>query len=594
MAIETLPQLFLRSVELHDKSAAFGYKADGRWVDVSHRDAFQRVYNAALGLQALNLAKGDRVGLLSENRLEWALADLATLSAGYITVPVYPTLPVSQVEYILRDSEARAVFVSNQAQLDKVVAARARLPRLLHVVSFDRECDAEGVVTLEALVERGRMVSPKPTFPELTSTVGKSDWASIIYTSGTTGTPKGAVLSHWNFVSNVIACLEVLPLGPKDTYLSFLPLSHALERTGGFYAMLSAGVTICYAESLDTLTDDMRAVSPTVMCAVPRFYEKTYTRIVEAVESSSGMRRNLFHWAVKSGRKYVSEKLDGSVGVLTRGRRKLANALVFRRVQARTGGKLRYFISGGAPLGREIAEFFHAAGIPIMEGYGLTETSPVIAVNTFDNLKFGTVGKPLPGVEVSIADDGEILVRGDNVMQGYYKLPEETKAALEGGWFHTGDIGHLDDDGFLVITDRKKDIIVTALGKNVAPQAIEMRLVQSPYVNEAVLVGNRRKFLSVVIVPDFDRLEEFALSSHVPYASREELVTAPQVAELFRAEIDSTCGSLARFEQPQKFVVLPRELTIADGEITPSLKVKRRVVEEKYRAEIDALYEERE
>jgi long-chain acyl-CoA synthetase len=591
MAVETVPQLFLYAVETYDKGDAFRHKVGGRWEDVSHRDVLERVHHVALGLQALNLAKGDRVALISENRLEWAVADLAIQSAGYVTVPIYPTLPADQVEYALGDSEARAVFVSDEAQLAKVRECRARTPKLLHVFSFDPDCDPDAAMPLRGLAERGRLVEPKPTLAEMTATVGRTDTASIIYTSGTTGRPKGTVLSHHNFVSNTKSCLEVFDITPEDTYLSFLPLSHAFERTGGFYVMVYGGATICYAESVETIFDDMRAVSPTVICSVPRLYEKMYARIVDTARSSSGMRRGLFEWAVRAGRRYVSEELAGGAGALTRGKRNLAHALVFKRIHARTGGKLRFCISGAAPLPREIAEFFHSAGIPILEGYGLTETSPVIAVNSFENLRFGTVGKPAPGVEVKIAEDGEILVRGDNVMQGYYKMPEDTNEVMEDGWFRTGDIGRLDEDGFLVITDRKKDIIVTAGGKNIAPQKIESRLKRSPYIGEVVVVGNGRKFIAVVVVPDFRKLDEFAAAAGVR-AAPGDVSSSAEIADLFQREVDALCADLAPFEKPRKTIVVDHELTIGDGELTPTMKVKRRVIEEKYREAIDALYEE--
>jgi long-chain acyl-CoA synthetase len=552
---------------------------------------FERVHYTALALQALNLAKGDRVALLSENRLEWAVADLAIQSAGYITVPIHTPLPNDQVAYILQDCEARAAFVSNEKQLAKVRACRPDLPKLLHVFSFD-PCDADTAIPMEALIERGRMVETKTPFVEMISTVGKVDWASIIYTSGTTGTPKGVVLTQRNFVSNVEMCLDAFEVTPNDVCLSFLPLSHVFERTGGFYVMLHAGATIAYAESIETLGDDMRAISPSVMNGAPRVYEKMYARIMDSVESSSGMRQNLFRWAMRAGQKYLTEKLEGGAGVLTRGKHSLANALVFKRLRSRTGGKLRFFISGGAPLAREIAEFFNAAGIPIMEGYGLTETSPVLCVNTLDNLKFGTVGKPARGVKISIAEDGEVLARGDNVMQGYYKMPEETDKAIKDGWFQTGDIGHIDDDGYLVITDRKKDIIVTAGGKNVAPQPVEHRVKQSPFIDEVVVVGNRRKFLAAVIVPNFAKLDEFAASAGIPLPATESLTLSAEVADLYQREIEGMCADLAPFEQPKKSIVLNQELSVGTGELTPTLKVKRRVIEERYKAEIDALYQD--
>ena len=590
MPIETIPQQFLNSVETYDKPDAFRHKSAGRYVDVSHREAFRKVHHAALGLQALKLAKQDRIALLSENRFEWVVADLAILSAGCINVPVYSTLPVNQVEYILVDSEARAVFVSTQEQLDKVLACRSKIPTLQQIISFDPECDAEGVITLDALIARGEMIADIPPYQDLISTIGKYDWASIIYTSGTTGEPKGSILSHWNFLSNVNGALSVLTIGPEDSCLSFLPLSHVFERTAGYYVMLTAGATIAYAETMESVGDNMSEVSPTVMCAVPRFYEKIYGRVMDAMEQGSGTKRSLFHWAIKTGHKYVDEALEGRIGFMTKRKRGLADALVFRKLKARTGGRIRFFVSGGAPLNPEINRFFHAAGIPVLEGYGLTETSPVIACNTFENMRFGTVGKPLPNVEVKIADDGEILVRGDLVMQGYYKKPEQTNEAIVDGWFHTGDIGNLDEDGFLSITDRKKDVIVTAGGKNVAPQSIENVLKNSKYIDESIVIGNARRFVSAVVVPNFENLRQFAAGKNLPFDSDAELVGLSQVEELYAGEIERLCEPVATFERVKRFTLLDSPLTIEAGELTPSLKVKRRIVEQKFKDQIDALY----
>jgi long-chain acyl-CoA synthetase len=590
--IETIPSQFLHSVETFDKKNAFRHKVGGKYVDVSHREALDRVHHATLALQALGLAKGDRVALLSENRVEWALADLAILSAGCITVPVYPTVPPVQVEYILSDSGARAIFVSTPELLDKVRACRPRLGRLQHVICFDLESAEEGVVPFEALVERGRMVEPKPAYRDVIATIGKYDWASIIYTSGTTGDPKGVILTHWNFISNVRAALEVFEFGPKDSCLSFLPLSHSFERTAGYYVMITAGATIAYAESVDTVADNMGEVRPTVMLSVPRLYEKMYARVLDTVEKGSPTKQRIFRWAVASGRRYVTEKLAGGVSPVTAGKRQLASALAFRKLKARTGGRMRFFVSGGAPLSREIAEFFYAAGLPILEGYGVTETTPVISANTFENFRFGTVGKPLPGVDVRIAEDGEIIVRGENVMQGYYKKPDATNEAIKDGWYYTGDIGHLDEDGFIVITDRKKDLIITAGGKNVAPAPIENKLKQSPFIGEAVLFGDRRRFISALIVPRFEKLEEYATAAGIPYHDRAALVASPEVQELYQREMDAVNAELANYEQTKKFVLVDREFTVEDGELTPSLKIKRRVVELKFRAQIDALYAE--
>jgi len=590
MSIETIPQQFLHSVETYDKPDAFRYKSGGRYVDVSHRDAFEMVHNAALGLQALKLAKQDRVALLSENRYEWAISDLAILSAGCITVPVYPTLPAVQMEYILADSEARAVFVSTEEQLAKVQSCRSSLPQLQHVISFDPDCNTDGVITLEALIARGNMTADKPAYNALISTIGKYDWASIIYTSGTTGEPKGSILTHWNFLSNVHDALSMLSIGPSDSCLSFLPLSHVLERTAGYYVMLTAGATIAYAENMETVPQNLLEVSPTIVCGVPRFYEKIYGRVMDAIAQGSGTKRSLFHWAIKTGQKYVEESIDGRVGFMTKRKRGLADALVFRKLKARTGGHIRFFVSGGAPLNPVINRFFHSAGIPVLEGYGLTETSPIIAANTFDDLRFGTVGKPFPNVEVKIAEDGEIMVRGDLVMQGYYKKPEQTNEAIVDGWFYTGDIGHLDKDGFLTITDRKKDVIVTAGGKNVAPQALENCLKNSVYIDEAIVIGNARRFVSAVIVPNFDNVRQFAAGKHIPDTADDELVKHSLVLDLFTEEIERLCEPFASFEKIKKFALLDSPLTIESGELTPSLKVKRRIVEQKFKDLIEALY----
>ena len=591
MQMETIPKQFLHTVETLNRPDAFRSKRDGRWVDMSHKDAHERVYGAALGLQALGLARGDRVAIASENRVEWALSDLAILSMGAINVPVYPTLPAAQAEYILEDSESRAIFVSTAEQLEKVKSVRKNLPMLQHIICFEPEQAGDGVITLGELIAKGKAVENPPSYEELIAPIGKNDWATIIYTSGTTGVPKGVILTHWNIMSNVHAALSLFDMDPADACLSFLPLSHSLERTAGWYVMLTAGVSIAYAESVETVADNLREVRPTIVIGVPRLYEKIYARILDAVEAGPPLKRKLFYWAVKQGQKFATEQLGkGKVKGTTKVTRGIADKLVFAKLKARTGGNMNYFVSGGAPLAKEIAEFFYAAGLPVLEGYGLTETAPLLAVNTFENLRFGSVGQPAPGIDIRIADDGEILARGPNLMPGYYKKPEETAEAIVDGWFHTGDIGHLDEDGFLFITDRKKDIIVTAGGKNVAPQGIENLVKQSPYITEAVVIGDHKPYCSALIVPTFEKLDEFAEANGVPNATRAELLSNPKVQELYEKEIERMCKSLASYETPHKFALIDRELTVDDGELTPSLKVKRRVIEKKYAALIEQMY----
>jgi long-chain acyl-CoA synthetase len=587
---DTIPRQFLASVQGFDKPDAFRLKRDGRYVDLAHAQVLEQVHAVTRALRALGLDRGDRVALLSENRIEWAVADLALLSAGFVNVPVYATLPPSQVEYILRDSGARALFVSSRAQLAKIDEIRAGLPRLEHVVAFDADAASDGVVAFDTMAASGRGLVAQSDYAAMVGEVGARDWASIIYTSGTTGDPKGAILTHANFMTNVRQCLEVFDLSPADTCLSFLPLSHVFERTAGFYVMMTAGVTIAYAESIEAVPQNLVEVRPTVVCSVPRVYEKMYARILDTVERGPAFRKLLFYWAVRAGRQWVGEHLRGRVGPVTAVRRRVANALVLKKLQARVGGRLRFFVSGSAPLARDIIEFFYAAGIPILEGYGLTETSPVLTVNHFAAFKFGTVGQPLPGVELRIAPDGEILARGANIMQGYLNKPEQTAEAIVDGWFHTGDIGHVDADGFLVITDRKKDLIATAGGKKVAPQPIEGKLKASPLVAEAVLVGNRRAFIALLLIPNFDRLDAWAQAAGLATNDRATLLAAPAVRDLYQHVVDGVNQELAQFERIKSFALLENELSIHDGDLTPTLKVRRKIVEEKFKDAIDAMY----
>ena len=583
---ETIPAQFVATVTAFDKADAFRHKKDGAWVDISHREVYDRVRALCSALRAAQVARGDRVAILSENRIEWAVADLAILSLGAVTVPIYPTLIASQIEYILRDAEVRLVFVSTKEQAQKVRDIRTRHPHL-RMIAFDADAAAPDTGTFDAAIAAAGPAVSDADYRALIGEVHARDWASIIYTSGTTGEPKGTILSHGNFMANVRQCLEVFDLGPTDISLSFLPLSHVFERCPGFFTMMTAGVTIAYAESIERVPDNLREVRPTVVCSVPRVYEKMYARILDTVAMGSPLRKQLFWWAVRAGRASVAGPSPrGAHGI----RMKLAHALVFKKLHARVGGRLRFFISGSAPLAREIAEFFWGAGIPILEGYGLTETSPVLTVNTFAERRFGSVGKPLPGVELLIAGDGEILARGDNVMQGYFRKPEQTDEALAGGWFHTGDIGHLDADGFLFITDRKKDLIATAGGKKVAPQPIEARIKHSKYVSEAVLLGDRRPFISLLIVPNFERLETWAHETGSTAGDRARLVESRAARELYQRIVDEVNEDLAQFEKIKAFAVLDRELTLDEGHLTPTLKVRRKIVEEAFRDRIDAMY----
>jgi long-chain acyl-CoA synthetase len=593
-AASTLTGLFFEAIDRYrERPVALRVKRDRRWIGLSYADLLARVHEVSVGLRELGVAPGDRVALLSENRPEWAIVDYACLAARCTDVPVYPTLPAKQVEYILRDSGAVAAIVSTRIQRDKVAEIRSALPSLKHVIACDPGLEGPGVIGLDALMAQGRAALGKwPGWREEALRAMPDDLATIIYTSGTTGEPKGVMLTHGNIASNVSACLPLLAVNDRDECLSLLPLSHIFERMAGHYLMFRAGVTINYAESIEAVAANLLEVRPTVCCAVPRLYEKVYARALETASSGSPVKKKIFFWARRVGDEWVERRLaKKAIPIDLRFARAVADRLVFRKIRKRVGGRLRFFVSGGAPLAPEIARFFYGAGVPILEGYGLTETSPVISVNTLERLKIGTVGPLISGVEVRIADDGEILTRGPNVMKGYFNKPEATREALEpDGWFHTGDIGLLDAEGFLKITDRKKDLIVTAGGKKIAPQPIEGLLKLNKYISNAVLLGDRRKFPLALIVPNYERLESWAREAGLAFNSREELAALPEVEAHLAAEARKNLRDLAQFEVPKRFLILPRDFSIESGELTPKLSVRRKVVEANYADRIESVY----
>jgi len=593
--IETLSQLFLNTIKSYPKDDLMLYKEEGRYVPISTEEFANRVKYFSLGLKDLGNEAGDKLIIFSTNRPEWIMTDIANLCFGGITVPIYPTLVPEQVKYIINDSDAKVVVCSNQELWQKIEAVKAELTKVRHYITFLSEAP-EGVLTFAEILERGKKIAQEnpELFEKLALEVKPDDLASIIYTSGTTGVPKGVMLTHSNFISNVMTCSSLLPFSDKDTTLSFCPLSHVMEKTVTF-AYLYKGCTIGYAESMDALAlaENFLEVKPHIMVLVPRILEKLYSKVIDNVLSSSPLKRKIFFWASKVGKKYGRKKLHRQpVSRWLRFKKNIAHKLVFSKIIEKTGGRIRFFISGSAPLSKDIGEFFYGIGLVVLEGYGLTETSPVISLSTFENLKFGAVGKPIPGVEVKIAEDGEILTRGPHVMKGYYKMEEETKEVFEEGWFHTGDVGHLDEDSFLVITDRKKDIIVTAGGKNVAPQPIENTLKTNPYISDVIIVGDRRKFISALIVPNFEKLEEYTKSNNIPYENQSDLVKKEEIVNFMLGEVDRNTPNLASYEKIKKIILLDREFEIEKGEITPTFKVKRNVIEKKYNDLIDALYRE--
>jgi long-chain acyl-CoA synthetase len=590
----TLTQLFFDAAERYDRPDALQVKVNGGYQPISHRTVVERVRHVALGLQELGLARGDRVAIISENRPEWAIADFGCLTAGLTDVPVYPTLPAEQAQYVIADSGARVVFASTAEQVAKIAAVRAQLPAVTRVVTFAAERVPGADMTLAELERTGAAAETPERLARYRAesrAAKPDDLATLIYTSGTTGAPKGVMLSHDNFFSNVAAAARCIPFEGRDVALSFLPLSHVFERMGGHYLMWHTGTSIAYAESVDTVANDMGLVRPTLMLSVPRLYEKMYARVLENAMAGGAAKQRIFFWARGVADRWADERLAGRepAGLLALQYR-IAQKLVFSKLKARTGGNLRYFVSGGAPLSPEINKFFYAAGLVILEGYGLTETSPVIAVNTPTAFRLGTVGRPVDGVEVRIAPDGEILTRGPHVMLGYYNKPEETAAMIDAdGWLHTGDIGRL-EDGFLRITDRKKDIIVTAGGKNIAPQPIEGRIKTNKFVLQAVMLGDRRPFPILLIVPNHENLEKWAREEGLTWSSTAELLALPAVKEKMEREVHGQLHGLASFETPKKIALIEHDFTIDRGELTPKLSVKRKVVEERYRSAIEELY----
>ena len=592
----TLTKLFFDAIAKFSKPAALRFKKDGVWVDISHAELLQRVRHTSLALQELGLARGDRVALLSENRPEWAIADYACLAAGLADVPIYPTLPAEQMVHILNDSGAVAMFVSTADQAAKIARIRPDLPALRIVISFVSPAPVGCDITMQDFMAQGASIdsNERAAAWKASALAAKpDDLATLIYTSGTTGLPKGVMLSHDNLYSNVFASLAVLDPKNDDVALSFLPLSHIFERMSGHYMLFAGGCGIAYAESIDAVPANLGEVRPTILSSVPRIYEKLYARIMETGNAGSGLKKAIFRWSLGVADAWADAYLaKREPGAMVSLKYSLAQKLVFNKIKARLGGRLRVACSGGAPLAATINKFFVAAGLTLVEGYGLTETSPVISVNRLNNIRVGTVGELVAGVEVVIAADGEILTRGPGVMKGYYRNPQATAEAIDAdGWFHTGDIGAM-QDGFLRITDRKKDIIVTAGGKNIAPQPIENMVVTNAFVSQAVMIGDKRKFPVMLVVPSWDALLKWAAFKGIATVDHAALLSDRQVIDKLDREVRGEMKGLAKFESPKKIALLEHEFTIEGGELTPSLKVKRRVINEKYKGVIDKLYDD--
>jgi long-chain acyl-CoA synthetase len=594
MAEETLAQMFWNRVERHGDRPAQLFKVGEKWESLTWRQYGETVRELALGLLALGRKKGEAVALLSQSRAEWAQADFAILSAGCVTVPIYPSYVPEQIAYIVNDSEAKTIIVENAAQLAKVGEARGKMDRLDQVIVMEEyETREPTVYTWEALRRIGRENAErfKSEFAGRVTGTRADDVATVVYTSGTTGPPKGVIQTHDNHMAMMRAIYEARTITSDDLDLLFLPLAHSYARCEEYFTVYH-GCTTAFAENLDKVGENLRETHPTFLCSVPRVFEKVYARILAGVDAGSPVKKKIFNWAIGVGREVSRlEQAGKPIPAGLKLRHRIAHKLVFHKLHEALGGRLRFAVSGGAPLSKEIAEFFHAAGILILEGYGLTETCPSISVNRVECYKFGTVGIPYSGIEVRIAHDGEILVRGRNIARGYWKKPEATAEAWDAeGWFHTGDIGEIDSEGFLKITDRKKDLIITAGGMNIAPQNVENLLKTDPFVSQAMVYGDRRPYPVALITLNQEELAKFAKGEGILTTDPAELAKHPRVRERVGRIVEQKNEGLQSYAKIKKFAILPADFTQEGGDLTPTLKVKRKVVAEKYRDAIESLY----
>ena len=593
---KTLVEVFEHVARVHPRPDTLNYKRDGRWVAIPAADMLKRVRSIAAGLYSLGVRRGDRVAILSESRPEWVLTDAACMFATAIDVPIYPTLTAPQVRYIVKDSGARVLVIQNEEKYQQVREAIAECNTIERMIFFEKPVEEEPRgISLAELEELGRTLeeTQRDLSDKAAHEIKPDDLATIIYTSGTTGEPKGVMLTHNNLVSNLIDSSSHLKFAHDDSALSVLPLSHVLERMA-MYMYLYHGMATYFGESLDTIGPNLREVKPTIFVGVPRIFEKIFARVKEKTAEKGRLNVAILNWAVSVAKEHAMlstrrQKVPARLEL----QRKLADKLIFSKLRNALGGRIRLLVSGGAALPEELALIYIGAGLPIVQGYGLTETSPVITAGMLDDNRVGTVGKPIRNVEVRIASDGEIETRGPNVMRGYYNKPEETHAVFsEDGWFKTGDIGRIDEDGFLRITDRKKELFKTSGGKYIAPQPIEQLIKGSRFVNQVVLIGNGRKFPAALIVPDWERIESYAQLKGIKEKSHAELCKHPRIIDLLQRQIDGLTTDLAQYERVKRVALLENELTIEGGELTPTLKVKRRIVDEKYRDAIDRLYQE--
>lgn len=610
-SFNTIAEMFAGVVAYFGTSTkpAFQRKVAGKYADITYPELHQHVEAFALALRSLGVSRGDHIGLMSENRLEWVVTDLACACSGIADVPIFPILTPAQVEYIFNDARVKAVVCSNQLQLNKLLKVVANIPTLHHIIVMQpeltaRQPEAAGrkIISFQQMLEDGqRLATALPgQLNNLIAEIEPSDMLTLIYTSGTTGHPKGVVLSHGNLVANIQGAAAAFPaITESDVVLSYLPLCHSYERLGGYYTCMACGATIAFADSIDTVRTNLPEVRPTLMTSVPRLFERIKAGVEKQVAEGSEKNRKVFQWALGVGiEKFRLEQAGKKPGVVLAGKYALADKLVFAKIREKMGGRIRFFVSGGAALPHSVGEFFFAAGLPVIEGYGMTESSPVISANPYTRPRLGTVGKPLPNVEVMIASDGEILTRGPHVMQGYYNNPEATAEAIDPqGWLHTGDIGVIDAEGYLKITDRKKHLLVSSGGKNIAPGPIESTLLHSPLIDQIMLIGDDRPYLTALIVPDFDVLKEVLQSQGINVGNIHDMAVREQVLDYdaavlaVEADIKRLQRDLSAFERVRRFDLLAEPFTVENHLLTPTLKVKRKEVEKIYAQRIEAMYQ---
>ncbi len=599
MSYCTVPEMFYFVCDKYKNTRhAYGTKVDGKWEFLNHEQLRDEVECFALGLLNLGIKKGDRIGLVSENRIEWVIADIAIAAIGAVSVPLFPTLTPKQEEYIFNNCGASAVIVSNNFQLKKLLEVNKNIPSLRHIIVINNDFKEEDVniKNMQSVLATGCEIRPREQrhsiIMEQTAKVEADDLLTIIYTSGTTGDPKGVMLTHKNVISNVKDSREAVQFKEQDVFLSFLPLCHSYERTTGYYSAFSIGATIYFAESIETVASNLKEVKPTFLTTVPKLLETIKKRIFANMDREKDSKKKIFNWAVNIGSKYVHANQAGKVPLMLKSQYKLADKLVFSKIRAKIGVDKINFVSGGAALSPAVEEFFFALGYTVIAGYGLTESSPVVTVARYDNFELGTVGSALDSVEIKIAADGEILVRGPNIMKGYWNDPEATRTAIDDdGWLYTGDIGVLTERNNLRITDRKKDLIVSSGGKNIAPQPIENILALSPYIERCIIIGDNREFLTALITPDFEQIKAVADNFGIKYSNPSELLSNDKIIAAIKQDIDRLQKDLAKYERVRRFKLLTEPFSIENGTLTPKLSIKRHVVERKYSDLIDQMYD---